>query len=67
MGRQLPVVKFLNGREQVITPERFTSDVVGAGTCKRMQASNANLLSFCNFLSLLQILQRLQFGIKQEW
>lgn len=39
MGRQLPLVKFLNGREMVVTPEKFTSDVPGAGTCKRMQAS----------------------------
>lgn len=50
-GRQIPVVKFLNGREMVVTPEKFTSDVPGTGTCKRTQvgfvpANSSALLSY---------------------
>ena len=39
-GKHIPVVKFLNGREMVVTPEKFTSDVPGTGVCKRTQVSH---------------------------
>jgi hypothetical protein len=38
-GKQIPIVRFLNGREILVTPEKFTSDVPGHGMCKRMQVS----------------------------
>lgn len=36
---QVPVVRFLNGRELPIGPELFSADVAGVGTCKRTQVS----------------------------
>jgi len=33
----LPVVKFVNGREEVLLPEVFTADVAAVGICKRLQ------------------------------
>ena len=33
----LPVVKFVNGREEVLVPESFTADVAAVGVCKRLQ------------------------------
>lgn len=34
---QIPVVRFLNGRELPISPELFTAEVQGVGSCKRTQ------------------------------
>ncbi|DBA72022.1 TPA: hypothetical protein ACH3X2_14301 [Trebouxia sp. C0005] len=36
-GTVLPVVKFVNGREEVLLPELFTADVAAVGVCKRLQ------------------------------
>ncbi|KAK9815272.1 hypothetical protein WJX72_000940 [[Myrmecia] bisecta] len=36
-GNLLPVVKFLNGREEILMPEIFTSDVASVGCCRRLQ------------------------------
>lgn len=36
-GTVLPVVKFVNGREEVLVPETFTADVAAVGVCKRLQ------------------------------
>lgn len=36
-GTVLPVVKFVNGREEVLLPELFTADVAAVGICKRLQ------------------------------
>lgn len=44
-GKEIPIVKFLNGREVVVTPEKFTTDVPGHGMCKRMQVSLRDLFS----------------------
>ena len=37
----LPVVKFVNGREEVLVPEVFTADVAAVGVCKRLQVQQA--------------------------
>lgn len=36
-GDWIPVVRFLNGREESLAPEVFTSNVSGVGMCKRVQ------------------------------
>ena len=41
-GTVLPVVKFVNGREEVLLPEVFTADVAAVGVCKRLQVSLAD-------------------------
>lgn len=42
-GNNLPVVKFLNGREEVIVPEAFSSEVHMQGTCKRTQVLSQSI------------------------
>lgn len=39
-GTVLPVVKFVNGREEVLVPESFTADVAAVGICKRLQVQH---------------------------
>ncbi|KAK9810843.1 hypothetical protein WJX73_001202 [Symbiochloris irregularis] len=36
-GTQLPVVKFLNGREEPMVPDVFSVDILGQGSCRRLQ------------------------------
>ena len=36
-GTLLPVVRFLNGREEPILPEVFSADIQGQGKCSRLQ------------------------------
>lgn len=40
---QVPVVRFLNGRELPISPELFTAEVAAIGTCKRTQVEREGL------------------------
>ena len=47
----VPVVRFLNGREEITLPERFESTVVGCGKCWRVQARTTILVQGC--LSIL--------------
>ena len=53
-GTHLPVVKFVNGREEVLLPEVFTAEVAAVGVCKRLQVSLLTLQSgFCSCLKFL--------------
>lgn len=36
-GEQIPIVRFLNGRETAIFPQEFSCDLSGYGSCVRMQ------------------------------
>ena len=36
-GKLLPVVRFLNGREEVIVEEYFKATMAGVGECSRLQ------------------------------
>ena len=41
-GTHLPVVKFVNGRQETLLPELFTADVASVGTCKRLQVTHSH-------------------------
>ncbi len=36
-GQQVPVVRFVSGREALMLPEVFEADVHSAGKCRRIQ------------------------------
>ena len=44
------MVKFVNGREEVLLPEMFTADVAAVGVCKRLQVTLLNMLLLCHVL-----------------
>ena len=36
-SKSLPQVKFINGRELIMTPEKFSADYTQMGVCQRLQ------------------------------
>lgn len=53
------MVKFVNGREEVLVPETFTADVAAVGVCKRLQVCYHLNVYGCACLELSHHLQAL--------
>lgn len=57
------MVKFVNGREEVVLPELFTADVAAVGVCKRLQVTISSGRSALHLTHRADIGQQLQTGL----
>lgn len=62
-GRTLPKVRFVNGREEIVGPEKFTADFPGLGSCERVQVGpNLRSIETRNRVSVTWVVDCFQAG-----